>query len=88
MKFINIIILLIFTNVLISQEFKVHSENEYSIQYPENWELNESKAMGTNFILFSPLNSKKDQFKENVNLIIQDLNSEKNKPKRIHQHFR
>ena len=29
--------------------------------------------MGTSFILFSPLTSQQDQFKENVNLIIQDL---------------
>tara|TARA_B110000238_G_C16028283_1_gene396247 strand:- start:56 stop:439 length:384 start_codon:yes stop_codon:yes gene_type:complete len=29
--------------------------------------------MGTKFILFSQLTSKNDQFKENVNLIVQDL---------------
>jgi hypothetical protein len=29
--------------------------------------------MGTRFILFSQLTSKNDQFKENVNLIVQDL---------------
>ena len=45
----------------------------YLIQYPSDWELNESGQMGTSFILFSPLESDKDKFKENVNLLIQDL---------------
>lgn len=49
------------------------TESNYSIKYPENWELNKSGQMGTNFILFSPLTSDQDQFKENVNLLIQDL---------------
>ena len=53
--------------------WKSLSENDYSIKYPDNWELNKSGQMGTSFILFSPLSFEKDQFKENVNLIIQDL---------------
>ena len=53
--------------------WKSLSENSYSIEYPENWELNKSGQMGTSFILFSQLSSGQDQFKENVNLIIQDL---------------
>jgi hypothetical protein len=54
-------------------EWKSLTENNYSISYPNNWELNISGQMGTSFILFSPLSSKEDQFKENVNLLIQDL---------------
>lgn len=49
------------------------NEKEYSIQYPEDWELNKSGQMGTSFMLFSQITSQTDQFKENVNLIIQDL---------------
>jgi len=49
------------------------SENNYSIKYPEHWDLNKSGQLGTSFFLFSPLSSEKDQFKENVNLLIQDL---------------
>jgi hypothetical protein len=45
----------------------------YSIQYPSKWELNNSGEMGTSCVLFSPLESVTDQFKENVNLLIQDL---------------
>ncbi|MFD0964690.1 hypothetical protein ACFQ1O_11805 [Pseudofulvibacter geojedonensis] len=48
-------------------------DNNYSINYPSNWELDESGQMGTRFILFSPLSSDQDQFRENINLLIQDL---------------
>ena len=59
------------TNVLNGWESL--TENNYSINYPDNWELNKSEQMGTSFMLFSPLSSEQDQFKENVNLLIQDL---------------
>jgi hypothetical protein len=45
----------------------------YSVQYPPDWELVESRQMGTDFMLFSPLESDSDIFKENVNLLVQDL---------------
>jgi hypothetical protein len=48
-------------------------EKEYSIKYPKDWDLDQSGEMGTKLILFSQLSSEKDDFKENVNLIIQDL---------------
>jgi hypothetical protein len=49
------------------------TENNYSINYPDNWEINKSGQMGAKFILFSPLSSEEDQFKENVNFLVQDL---------------
>jgi hypothetical protein len=45
----------------------------YFVQYPPNWELNQNGQMGASFIFFSPLENDKDQFKENVNLLVQDL---------------
>lgn len=45
----------------------------YTVQYPSDWQLDKSGQMGTSFILFSALASDTDQFKENVNLLIQDL---------------
>ncbi len=48
----------------------------YNIQYPSTWSLDTSKLMGTSFFLFSPLENKEDKFKENVNLLVQDLGSE------------
>ena len=53
--------------------WKKLEEANYSIQYPPDWELNKSKEMQTSFILFSPQESGTDQFRENVNLIIQNL---------------
>lgn len=69
-------ILLLITNLTIfgqSNEWTSLDDKGYSIEYPQKWELNQSGQMGTNFILFSQLTSKTDQFRENVNLIIQDL---------------
>lgn len=45
----------------------------YSIQYPPDWELNQSGQLGTIFALLSPLEAVPDNFRENVNFIIQDL---------------
>jgi len=53
--------------------WKTLNENGYSIQYPENWDLNKSGQMGMSFIILSRLSSDQDKFKENVNLLIQDL---------------
>lgn len=56
-----------------AKDWSTLNKNNISIDYPKDWELNESGQMGTNFILFSPLTSPKDQFRENVNLLVQDL---------------
>jgi hypothetical protein len=60
-------------NSQIISDWKTLNQSNYSIQYPATWELNQSGQMGTSFILFSPLESEQDKFKENVNLLIQDL---------------
>jgi len=53
--------------------WKTISQSNYSLKYPSNWELNEGGLMGTKLILFSALESSDDTFRENVNLIVQDL---------------
>lgn len=53
--------------------WKVVTGANYSMQYPSAWELNQSGQMGTSLILLSPLENKDDQFRENINLIVQDL---------------
>jgi|688.fasta_scaffold51727_3 hypothetical protein len=60
------------TNESISS-WKTINDKNFSIQYPSDWELNQSGQMSTTFILFAPLDSDKDAFKENVNLLMQDL---------------
>ena len=59
----------------VNNNWKIISDPDYSIIYPPNWELNQSKQMGTSFILFSPLDSVNDVFKENVNLVIQNVST-------------
>lgn len=48
-------------------------ETEFSVSYPREWELVQSGQMGTSFILFAKQSSAQDQFRENVNLLIQNL---------------
>ena len=61
----------------IDNGWKVYAESNYSITYPDYWELDKSGQMGTSFILFSKPSSKEDLFRENVNLLIQDLKGQK-----------
>ncbi|PWH84899.1 PsbP-related protein [Brumimicrobium oceani] len=56
-----------------AQKWITLDEELYSIEYPESWELNTSGIMGTEFICFSPLTSEIDNFRENVNFMIQDI---------------
>ena len=49
------------------------SEDNYAITYPSSWALDTSGQMGTVLILFAPSESDSDLFKENINLIIQDI---------------
>jgi hypothetical protein len=53
--------------------WKMLDEKTYSIQYPSDWEENKSGQMGTSFIILAPADSDDDNFRENVNLVKQDL---------------
>lgn len=74
MKLIGILFLIMNLSVFgQTNDWNTLNEKNYSIEYPSDWEINKSDQMGTKFILFSQLTSNNDQFKENVNLIVQDL---------------
>jgi hypothetical protein len=62
-------------NVNAQINWKTIEDKSYSVKYPSDWEVNSSGMMGTSFILFSPLAEAQDNFKENVNLLIQDLSA-------------
>jgi hypothetical protein len=49
-----------------------HGEH-FRIQYPVAWEVDASKKLGAELFLFSPLEDKNDKFRENVNVLIQEL---------------
>lgn len=55
------------------KNWKTLSESDYSIQYPDTFDLDKSGQMGMSFILLSKQTSQQDLFRENVNLMIQDL---------------
>ncbi|MBK8807831.1 MAG: hypothetical protein IPO21_14755 [Bacteroidales bacterium] len=57
----------------IPDDWKTIDESFFTIQYPDSFELNKSGQMGMSFILLSKQTSQQDLFRENVNLIIQDL---------------
>jgi hypothetical protein len=68
MKFIAALILMI----LPPGEWKTFDAPEYSITYPDTWQLNQSGLAGTKFILFDS-KSQSPVFRDNLNLIVQDL---------------
>ena len=56
-----------------SQSWKTLADNSYSISYPNTWTINKSGEMGMSFILLSQASSQQDRYRENVNLLIQNL---------------
>ena len=78
MKSITLFILLILTHSAFSQnsistEKAKFIKDSYNIQYPKTWKLDTSKSMGVDLFIFSPLENETDKFRENVNILIQDL---------------
>lgn len=66
-------IIILMLNFSFSQtEWTNFKKDNFSIDYPKNWTLDTSGQMNSQFLLFSQL-EENDNFKENVNLIIQDL---------------
>ncbi len=56
--------------------WKTLNESGYSIQYPDTFDLDKSGQMRMSFILLSKQTSQQDLFRENVNLLIQDLSGQ------------
>lgn len=57
------------------KNWKTYSKTDFSVHYPPGWQLDETGQMGTTFIVLSKTESAKDKFRENINLIIQDLSN-------------
>lgn len=51
---------------------KTYDGDGFKLKYPIEWDLNNSGAMGTSFILYAPLEDDTDAFRENLNLIVQE----------------
>ncbi len=59
--------------VAVIPEMEILDTEDFSINYPADWELDQSGQMGTSFMVFSPISEPTDDFRENVNLINQDI---------------
>jgi hypothetical protein len=49
------------------------SDDRYKISYPDTWKADQSGARGTAFLLYLPSVGDNTTFKDNINLLIQDL---------------
>lgn len=69
-----IIIFCAFFQVQAQEEaaFKTVTEAGVSIEYPNDW-TNQKSLMGTTLFIAAPLESEKDGFSENVNVVVEDL---------------
>tara|TARA_R110002073_G_scaffold53840_4_gene138827 strand:+ start:38327 stop:38833 length:507 start_codon:yes stop_codon:yes gene_type:complete len=74
MKRIIVVMIMLFLTFNIKSQSKkeVYKKDNYSIEYNNDWELDLSGQMNSSFILFSKIEPN-DTFRENVNLLIQDL---------------
>lgn len=75
MKNCLIILLLFSINTFAQPGWQTLKEKDYSIKYPADWTADKTGQMGASFFLFSPLDSENDAFRENINLIVQDLSA-------------
>lgn len=72
-KYLILLTVLLTAHISDGQLNQTLSNAQYSIQYPDEWSLDQSGQMGMSFGIFSPQKSSNDLFRENINLIEQDL---------------
>lgn len=56
-----------------SNQVNIFTKGNFSLQYPKSWRIDTSKVMGTEIYIFAPLENAEDKFRENVNVMIQNL---------------
>lgn len=69
--------LLLFADGASAQQMKKYTDKEghFTLSYPSNWEMMEG-FQGTVVSVVSPMESEQDQFRENVNVVIEPLDAE------------
>jgi hypothetical protein len=75
MKNSLLILLLLSLNTFAQPGWQTLKAKEYSIKYPADWTADKTGQMGATFFLFSPADSESDAFRENINLLEQDLSA-------------
>jgi hypothetical protein len=81
MKIITLLLFVFLAYAGFSQDDTLINWNEltkgnFKISYPKGWTIDTSKKLGVDLFIFSPLENKDDNFKENVNILIQDLSGQ------------
>lgn len=54
-------------------DWKKYSTANFEISFPKNWKFNEKPQAGVLFNILAPLDTKTDDFRENINYLTQDL---------------
>jgi hypothetical protein len=72
---------------IMMSDWQTLNRNNYSVKYPQGWDLQQSdnpksgtvvsQTVSYQFAVLSQLESPQDRFRENVNLVIEDLNGKK-----------
>jgi hypothetical protein len=74
---IIVTLLIIFSFVCLqtiaAQKLITLTKKGYTIQSPAGWVIDSSRQMGTDLVLFSMLENGTDKFRENVNVLIQQV---------------
>jgi hypothetical protein len=75
---IRLLIILLFISFYLTSQaqnsgWTPYYHRDFTIVYPSDWELDTSGQRNTALFLFTPLDDEKDAFRENINLLIQDL---------------
>ena len=77
-RFLSILFILLVSYHCFSQVNDTNLTNKFSfegfnIKFPSSWTIDSTGIMGTKLIMFAALEDEADKFRENVNIIIQDL---------------
>ena len=75
----NLILLLLLSSFVAHAQttkkdsLSIYKGKGFSLQYPSQWKLDTSGLMGSTCFIFAPADDTQDKFRENVNVVIQDL---------------
>ena len=64
------------SNIENSDTFLKISKESYSLRIPSSWTLDTSKRFGMDLLLLSPKEDSLDDFRENLNIFVQDLSGQ------------
>jgi len=63
------------TSVVSTEGWNVYSQDKFEIKFPIDWVIDTSGVMGSKFLLFNNSALQSEGFRDNINLIVQDLSA-------------